>query len=134
LKLYFSSGNTILMQPFKIGERQHTAFREDAERRYVASVADFLKKNVAEAAEDKPEALHAFVAAMVKRAKSYGMVTKPDAAVYVTTSYLLGENFEDHFKVAREVLDSSLPAPDKAEWLQQATVLLLLNAGERKQN
>jgi hypothetical protein len=132
--LYFSSGNVILMQPFKIGERQHTAFREDAERRYVASVADFLKENVPEAAKDKPEALRAFVAAMVKRAKEYGMATKRDAAVYVTTSYLLGENFEDDFEVARQVLDSSLPSPDKAEWLQQATVLLLLNAGERKQD
>ena len=122
------------MQPFKIGERQHSAFREDAERRYVISVADFLKKNVAEAAKDKPEALNAFVAAMVKKAKGYGMDSKRDAAVYVTTSYLLGENFEDHFEVAHQVLGSSLPPSDKAEWLQQATVLLLLNAGERKQS
>ncbi len=122
------------MQPFKIGERQHTAFREDAERRYVASVADFLRKNVAEAIKDEPEALLAFVAAMVKKARDYRMATRRDVAVYVTTSYLLGENFEDHFEVARQVLDSSLPSSDKAEWLQQATVLLLLNADERKQS
>ncbi len=121
------------MHPFKIGERQHTAFREDAERRYVVSVAEFLKKNVPEAAEDKPEALHTFVAAMVKKARKYGMGSKRDAAVYVTTSYLLGENFEDHFVSAREVLASALPSEDKAQWLQEATVLLLLRTGERKQ-
>jgi hypothetical protein len=121
------------MQPFKIGERQHTAFREDAERRYVASVAEFLKSHVPEAAADKPEALHAFVAAMVKKAKGYGLATRNDAAVYVTTSYLLGEDFEEHFEVAHKVLGSSLPAQEKAEWLQTATVILL-NSGEGKQD
>jgi hypothetical protein len=121
------------MQPFKIGERQLTAFQEDAERRYVGSVVEFLKKNVPEAAEDKPEALHGFVAAMVNKAKGYGLANRHDAAVYVTTSYLLGENFEEHFEVARTVLDSSLPSPKKVEWLQQATVFLL-NSGEGKQD
>lgn len=120
------------MQPFKIGERQLTAFREDAERRYVASVATFLKDNVPEAADDKPEVLNAFVAAMVDKAKGYGLGTKREAAVYVTTAYLLGENFEDHFEVAQKVLKSSLPGLDKAEWLQQAT-MTLLSASTRSQ-
>ena len=120
------------MQPFKIGEQQHEAFREDAERRYVASVAEFLTKNVPEAAADKPEVLNVFVAAMVKKAKGYGMNSQRDAAVYVTTSYLLGENFEEYLRDARQVLGSSLPPQDKAEWLQQATVLLFVQA-ERKQ-
>ena len=121
------------MQSFKIGERQLTAFRKDAEERFVASVAAFLKKNIPEAAEDKPEALTAFVSAMLKKAKAYGLMTRHDAAVYVTTSYLLGENFEEHFQVAQTVFGSSLPPPSKVEWLQQATVALL-NSGEGKQD
>jgi hypothetical protein len=130
---YLPSGSVTFMQPFKIGERQLTAFREDAEQRYVASVVAFLKDNVPEAAKDKPEALTAFVTAMVNRAKGYGLGTKRDAAIYVTTAYMLGENFEDHFEVAQKVLKSSLPGPDKAEWLQQATLSLLI-PDERKQD
>jgi ribosomal protein L17 len=110
------------MEPFKIGERQITAFQEDAERRYVTSVETFLKKNIPEAAEEKPEALTAFVTSMVNKAKEYGLTNKREAAVYVTTSYLLGENFEEHLPDAQHVLRSPLSAPDKAEWLQQATL------------
>jgi hypothetical protein len=129
---YVPSGNVTFMQPFKIGERQLTAFREDAERRYVSSVVTFLKDNVPEAADDKPEALNAFVTAMVDKAKGYGLGTKRETAIYVTTAYLLGENFEDHFEVAQKVLKSSLPSLDKAEWLQQAT-MTLLSASTRSQ-
>lgn len=121
------------MQPFKIGERQHSAFREDAEQRYIASVAAFLKDNVPEAAKDKPETLNAFVSAMVKKAAGYSLATKREAAIYVTTCYLLGENFESHFEVAQQVLNSSLPGPDKAEWLQHATIAILNSSGRKQE-
>jgi hypothetical protein len=121
------------MQPFKISDRQLAAFRENAERRYISSVASFLQSNVPEAAKDEPEALTAFVSSMVDKAKGYGLASQHDVAVYATTAYLLGENFEDqfedHFDPAHRVLSSSLPGPDKAEWLEHAA-LSLLTSGE----
>jgi hypothetical protein len=120
------------MRPFTIGQGQLAAFREDAERRYIAAVADFLKKNVPEAAEDDPQSLTAFVSAMVPKAKSYGLTTRRHAAIYVTTSYLLGEGFEEHFDIAHRVLTSTHPAPDKVEWLQQATISLLNSPPEKR--
>ncbi len=125
------------MQPFKISDRQLTAFREDAERRYISSVASFLQSNVPEAAQDKPEALTAFVSSMVGKAREYGLSSQHDVAVYATTAYLLGENFENqfqnHFDAAHRILSSSLPGPDKAEWLEHAA-LSLLTSGERMQD
>ena len=120
------------MQPFKIGERQLTAFREDAERRYVASVVTFLKKHIPEAADEKPETLSAFVSALVDKAKGYGLTTRREAAIYVITAYLLGDNFEAGFERARRVLSSSLSGAEKAEMLQRAAIELL-NSAEGKQ-
>jgi hypothetical protein len=120
------------MQPFKIGERQISAFREDAESRYVDSVVTFLKSNIPKAAEDKPETLNAFVAAMVKKAKGYGLATQREAAIYVITAYLLGENFDESFERGRRVLHSSLPGADKAEMLQRAAIELLDSAGRKQ--
>jgi hypothetical protein len=120
------------MQLFKISGQQHAAFREDAERRYVVSVADFLRKNLPEAAADKPEALHGFVAAMVKKAKEYGMNTKRDAAFYVITARLLGEDFDQNHERARRVLTAPLSGPEKSDLLQQVTVQHL-DLAQRKQ-
>jgi ribosomal protein L17 len=121
------------MQPFTIGERQIAAFQEDAERRYVASVATFLKGRIPEAAEEKSEKLTAFVSAMVNKAKKYGLTSKRDAAVYVTTSYLLGENFEERFEEVQRVLRSPAPGAEKSEWLQRAAVAIVDAAtGEQK--
>jgi hypothetical protein len=129
----FSSGNIILMQLFTIGERQIAALQEDAERRYVASVAAFLKSRIPEAAEEQPEKLTAFVSAMVNKAKKYGLTSKRDAAIYVTASYLLGENFEERFEKVLRVLRSQTPGPEKADWLQQAAVAIADAAtGEQK--
>jgi hypothetical protein len=128
-RLYFSSGMSSLMQPFKISERTHTAFREDAERRYVASVVAFLKKNFPELAEEEPETLTGFVTAMVNKAKGYGLSTKRDAAFYVITARLLGQDFDEKHERASRVLASSLSGPEKADLLQRVTVEHLDSAG-----
>jgi hypothetical protein len=49
--------------------------------------------------------------------------------VYVTTTYLLGLDFEEHFHVAKEILTSSLPSMDKATWLRDAAVALIDSKG-----
>jgi hypothetical protein len=81
------------------------------------------------AAEDDSEYLFDITKKMVKKAVDYGLKTKRDAAVYVTTSYLLGQDFEEHFHVAKEILTSSLPGMDKATWLQNAAVALINSKG-----
>jgi|GEM_PF-6132027 hypothetical protein len=121
------------MQPFKIGERTHTAFREDAERRYIASVVAFLKKNFPELAEEEPEKLASFATAMVNKAKGYGLGTKRDAAFYVITARLLGQDFDEKHERARRVLAAPLPGPEKADLLQRVTVEHLDSAGRTQE-
>lgn len=116
-------------KPFTITNSQVSAFQDDAEVRYVRSLVKFLQDEVPGAAEDDSEYLFAFTDSMVKKAVGYGLETKRDAAVYVTTSYLLGQDFEEHFRVAKQVLTSSLPAKDKAAWLQNAAVALIDSKG-----
>ena len=120
------------MQLFKISEQTHTAFREDAERRYRASVVAFLKKNFPELSEEEPETLTGFVTAMVNKAKGYGLSTQRDAAFYVITAHLLGKDFDEKHERARRVLIAPLPGPEKAELLQRVTVEHL-DSAERMQ-
>jgi hypothetical protein len=114
---------------FTITNGQMSAFEEDAETRYIRSLVKFLQDEVPGAAGDDSEELFGITKAMVKKAEGYGLRTKRDAAVYVTTTYLLGLDFEEHFHVAKEILTSSLPSMDKATWLRDAAVALIDSKG-----
>jgi hypothetical protein len=114
----------------KIRSEQLLAFEEGVKTRYIRSLAEFIKTTVPEASGDSPEDLIRFVEGMVKRAQSYGMKSHRDAAIYVTTAYLLGENFEKHFRIAEQVLNSALPAAVKAQWLKDAALVLIGSGGE----
>ena len=111
--------------PFVISNGQIGAFQEDARTRYVRSLVKFLQDEVPGAAGDGKEYLFEFTWSMINKAEGYGLKTQRDVAVYVTAAYLLGQDFEDHFHVAKQVLTSSLPGPDKANWLQNASVALI---------
>jgi hypothetical protein len=114
---------------FKITDNQISAFEKDAEERYIRDLVKFLQDEVPGAAEDDCKKLFEITKAMVKKAADYGLKTKRDAAIYVTTVYLLGLDFEEHFHVAKEILTSSLPGMDKANWLQDAAVALIDSKG-----
>lgn len=116
-------------KPFTIGAGQLSAFKADAEARFVQSLVKFLQDEVPGAAEDDQEKLFNFTKAMVEKARGYGLTTKRDAAIYVTTAYLLGQDFEENLELAKEVLTSSLPGPDKASWLQDASIALIDSKG-----
>lgn len=116
-------------KPFTITNGQVSVFQDDAEAGYIRSLVKFLQDEVPGAAGDDKEYLAGFTAAMVKKAVDYGLKTKKDAAVYVTSAYLLGQDFEEQFHDAKKVLTSSLPGPDKANWLQNATVALIESKG-----
>jgi hypothetical protein len=116
-------------KPFMVTNGQIAAFKEDAETRYIRSLVKFLQDEVPGAAGDDNEELFRITKAMVRKAEAYGLGTKQDAAVYVTTAYLLGLDFEEHFHVAKEILTSSLPGPDKARWLQDASIALIDSKG-----
>jgi hypothetical protein len=114
---------------FKISHNQVSAFEKDAEEKYIRDLVKFLQDEVPGAAEDDSEKLFEFTRAMVKKAADYGLKTKRDAAIYVTTAYTLGLDFEEDFHVAKEILTSSLPGMDKANWLQDAAVALIDSKG-----
>jgi hypothetical protein len=121
------------MKPFTIRTAQFEGLALGVERIFVRSLADFLREEVPDARDDPPEELLAFTSAMVRKAAGYGLILRRDAAIYTICAYLLGENFEEHFHPALRTLNSKLPSPDKAEWLQNATVVLIDSQGRLPQ-
>jgi hypothetical protein len=106
-----------------------SAFQDDSEARYVLSLVKFLQDEVPGAAGDDAGYLVNFVKSMVKRAEGYELTTRRDVAVYVTTAYMLGEDFEEHFHVAKEILTASLPGCEKASRLQTESLALIDSRG-----
>ena len=121
------------MSPFTIRASQFEAFESAAEERFVQGLVAFLRESVPGASDDPPGELKAFTESMVRKAEGYGLTTQRDAAIYTTCAYMLGENFEEHFHPARRTLNSTLPGPDKAAWLTDATVALIDSQGRLPQ-
>ncbi|KHD11469.1 hypothetical protein PN36_29115 [Candidatus Thiomargarita nelsonii] len=58
----------------------------------------------------------------VSKARSYGLETERQIANYVTTAWLLGQQFDTEFPAAQEMLNSSNYSHDeKSLWLEQWT-------------
>ncbi|MDR3752325.1 MAG: hypothetical protein P4K93_03140 [Terracidiphilus sp.] len=116
-----------------IRDDQFSTLQAEGGAGYIRSLVQFLRDEVPGTAEEDEKYLLDFVKAMVEKAKGYGLKTKRDAAVYVISAYMLGRDFEEDLQVAKRVLSSSLPGPDKAKWLQDATVSLIDSRGRPPQ-
>ena len=89
----------------------------DFARRLVA----FLQGQFPDAAEQPRESLVKGVRGQIAAARGYGMVTEQDIAIYVTSAWLLGGEFDREFPAVAEMMASEAPPETKAEWLEEFT-------------
>jgi hypothetical protein len=104
------------------------AIEADFERR----LADFLRQHVPGMEDSTVADIRPVVASQLEKARTYGLATEQELAVYVSVAALLGESFDVEFPAATQVLTSPvLPAAMKADWLSEWSEAILqeLDAG-----
>jgi hypothetical protein len=106
----------------QIRQEQMDTFSQPELTKFEARIADFLQTEFLDAQEVPREELMPAIHEQVTNARSYGLETERQIANYVTTAWLLGQQFDTEFPAAQEMLKSSGYTPDdKSEWLAQWT-------------
>jgi hypothetical protein len=96
-----------------------------AEADFVGRAATFLIESFPEAANLPAEELVAAVGRQIDKAKGYGLASERQAAAYLISAWLLGEDFDSRFPAARIALSvTDMSADEKAKWLEEWTVEL----------
>ena len=88
---------------------------------FASRLMDFLIASYPDSREVAPAELRGAVDRQIARAKFYDFQLEQDISVYVTTAYLLGEDFDIFFPVVHNLLGTDMPANRKSEWLQDWT-------------
>ncbi len=102
----------------KIRKEQMDSFEQAELTKFAARIADFLQSEFPEAKEIPVKELRTVVYEQVTRARTYGLETEQQIANYVTTAWLLGQEFDTEFPAAQETLKSDkYSADDKSYWL-----------------
>lgn len=102
----------------KIRKEQMEAFEQVELTKFETRIADFLQTQFPDAKEIPLKDLMPVIHEQVACAHSYGLETEQQIVNYVTTAWLLGQEFDREFPAAQEKLSSNkYSADDKSEWL-----------------
>lgn len=89
-------------------------------------IVDILQEKYPKINQEKSEDLKAMVKQMMTKADSYGLKTGEEVMAYITSAWLLGENFDTAFPAVNQKLaDSTLSGTEKAKWLEDWLMELL---------
>jgi hypothetical protein len=112
---------------FKIRKEQMDAQSKAVREHYEDRLYDFLCEEFPEAKDDPPAELRAEIHRQVEKAKTYGLESEQDVALYLTSAWMLGKEFDTEFPAANEILKSPMRSPAmKAEDLSKLTERLFL--------
>ena len=92
----------------RFSQEQLAAFGDDA---FAEQLTDFLRERFPDAAAQE----------QIDRGHSYGLHSQRQLAVYVTTAWLLGADFDTKFPAAEEMLSSHRSGSAKQQWLSEFT-------------
>jgi len=106
-----------------IRKEQMDALSNDAEKRYVTRLIDYLQKHFPEAVQTPPVTLRAAVREQIAKARSYRLITERQIAKYVITAWVMGPNFDKDYPTAKRTLTSKKTAEQKSKWLADWTKL-----------
>lgn len=106
-----------------IRKEQIDALSNDAEKRYVNRLIDYLKKHFPEAAQTPPAQMRMAVKEQIAKARSYRLITERQIAKYVITAWVMGPNFDKDYPAAKQTLTSKKTAEQKSKWLADWTKL-----------
>lgn len=106
----------------QISKEQMDSFSKEAMGEFEEKIADLLQSEFPDAQKMPLEELKPAIHEQVYNAQSYNLETEQQIANYVTTAWLLGQQFDTEFPAAKEILTSSDYTPDdKTKWMVQWT-------------
>ena len=112
---------------------QQSKLAELLDARFIDRMAQMLLDRQEPNQQQPIDHLRLDVKRMVQKAQQYGMNTERDAAGFVVTAFLLGEDFDRQFPAAGPVLQSNaLSGEDKAAWLANWTTEMFQTLEEDK--
>jgi hypothetical protein len=101
---------------------QLDALSRNQEKRFVDRLVAFLQQQFPDAAAEPANKLRPGVEEQTRKAGKYGLELEQEQAVYVTSAWLLGADFDTRFPAAAEVLPSpQLSGEEKRAWLEEWT-------------
>jgi hypothetical protein len=117
-----------------IANAQLAKLSERMDEQFIDDLTQMLREQPGAGRAVPSAELRADVKRLVTRAQHYGMGTERDAASFVVTAFLLGEDFDHNFKAAGPVLTSTrLSGAEKAAWLEEWTTLMFSTLEEGRQ-
>jgi hypothetical protein len=104
-----------------IRKEQLAFLAEQQGHSYALRLTKFLQLQFPDAGQEPTDKLLPEVAAQIKNAQNYGLLTEQDIAHYVISAWLLGKNFDHEFPAAQEVLAAPISAEMKVHFLEHWT-------------
>jgi hypothetical protein len=110
----------------KISVSQVDVLSRDWDRRLGERIALFLQSQFEDAFSEPEAEVSAVVCELIPKARGYGFSTEREIAVYMTTAWVLGKEFDCSFPKARNILTAQqLSSEQKSEALIDLTEHLL---------
>jgi hypothetical protein len=104
-------------------KEQLDSLSRNQENRFVDRLVAFLQEQFPDAAAEPVHELRPGVEDQTRKAAKYGLELEQEQAVYVTSAWLLGADFDAHFPAAQHMLESPDYTPEqKSDWLEAWTV------------
>jgi hypothetical protein len=102
-------------------------FTQMGELSFLERLRSVLRESFPEAVRAIPGAeLDAEILRLVHRAEAYGLKSEQSAAIFVTTAWMLGRDFDTRFEDVQTTLKSTgLTQSQKSSWLQSFSLELL---------
>ena len=113
-----------------IGPQAFDAFQREAEHDFVVKLGKVLRAEVPSLAAEPEPAFSQQVWNIISRARSFGLASEQTISAYAITAGLLGLDFPDRYRGARQILEGQEHEARKAELLEHFT-LALFEALER---
>jgi hypothetical protein len=114
-----------------IRKEQIDALQRATDRNYEIRLVYFLRNQFPDAELKTEASLVDGIGPQIVKARGYGLITEQQIAVYVTSAWLLGGDFDNAFPAAKEMLNSSVMADHKSDWLEHFTEKLFERLGQR---
>lgn len=108
----------------KIGPELFSAFESAEEQRFVEKLAGVVREAVPDLAESPEPAFSAQIRLLIEEARSFGLRAEQTIGAYAITAGLLGLDFVDRHKAAKDILTSHETEFKKAELLEAFTLEL----------
>lgn len=108
-----------------ISNQAFAAFERESQANFITKACLALRSAIPSLADEPEPAFRQHVVSLVGQARGYGLKSNEEIAIYLTTAGLMGVDFVDRFRGARDILEGRENGGRKAELLESLTLAIL---------